>query len=128
MERIEVSMGFIGHHRLILGRFGWGIVRPGDKTGFERKCFTHRITHGICDAMCEAFQRKFNRRGSPNDPPTTLGAIPIALSCGVEAIFDGIPDCSSGRKRTRRRKSICLEYHKVYPPTHLVPPLGLSLA
>ena len=31
--------------------FSVGIGLPGGNTGFERKCFTHRITHGICDAM-----------------------------------------------------------------------------
>ena len=49
--RIEVSMGFIGHHRLILGRFWWEKVRPGGNTLFERKCFSNRITNGICNAI-----------------------------------------------------------------------------
>ena len=44
-------MGFIGHHRLILGRFWWEKVRPGGNTLFERKCFSNRITNGICNAI-----------------------------------------------------------------------------
>ena len=31
-NELKVSMGFIGHHRLILGNFRWGMVRPGVNT------------------------------------------------------------------------------------------------
>ena len=46
-----MAAGFIGHHRMILGRFRWGRSRPGVNTGIEQKCFSNRITHGICDAI-----------------------------------------------------------------------------